>query len=234
MISKVVVLTLVPTLASCIVQPAPQPATQPTGAAPIAAPAPAGAPAPATDPSGRSLRFNRVALDQRGWQVIAQLEGALGRRLPDGEYWYDATCGAAGVQGGPALAILPAGLPLGGPLLADASGGGAGRVTAIFINGREIHPVDAQTLTQLVGQQVQPGRYWVDAQGNAGQEGGPPLVNLYQLARQRGTASGNRGWNHATQGPNGALYGGSDGSTNYFFDGASGCSVMNDGGGVQC
>jgi hypothetical protein len=32
---------------------------------------------------------------------------------------------------------------------------------------------------------VYPGRYWVDAQGNAGPEGGPALVNLVAVARAR-------------------------------------------------
>lgn len=44
--------------------------------------------------------------------------------------------------------------------------------------------VIVNALQQLVGP-VRPGRYWLDAYGNAGFEGGPPLVNLAQ-ARARG------------------------------------------------
>jgi hypothetical protein len=45
-----------------------------------------------------------------------------------------------------------------------------------------------QVLIKLYGQAI-PGRWWVDGQGNAGQEGGPALLNLVQLARQRGNAA---------------------------------------------
>ena len=41
--------------------------------------------------------------------------------------------------------------------------------------------------------QVYPGRWWVDAQGNAGQEGGPALFNVYVVAQQRRQASGGGG-----------------------------------------
>jgi hypothetical protein len=40
---------------------------------------------------------------------------------------------------------------------------------------------------------VYPGRYWVDAQGNAGFEGGPALVNLLVLARARAARGGGGG-----------------------------------------
>ena len=106
----------------------------------------------------------------------------------------------------------------------------------MFVNGRELHPRDAQALTQLFGAPPQPGRYWVDAQGNAGNEGGPAMVNLVQLARQRGGSAGGNagGWYQRSWGVGGDTYSGSDGQSSYFFDSASGCSVMNDGGGVSC
>lgn len=193
---------------------------------------PHGAPAPAPE---RRVRFNARELDQTGWAVLLQIEAATRSRIPDGDYWYDPVCGAAGVWGGPALAFLPAGLPLGGALPAQASGGGDGRVSGVFVNGRELHRRDVQVLTQIYGVAPQPGRYWVDAAGNAGYEGGPPFVNLIQAARQRqGGGAGGGGWYQRTWGVGGDMYGGSDGQSTYFFDSASGCSVMNDGGGVMC
>jgi hypothetical protein len=79
------------------------------------------------------------------------------------------------------LAILPANLSLGGSVPANASGGGTG----VFTNGRELHPFDVLYLQHLLGP-IQPGRYVVDAFGNAGLEGGPILVNLIMAAQQRG------------------------------------------------
>jgi hypothetical protein len=48
---------------------------------------------------------------------------------------------------------------------------------------------DVIGLQQLVGM-VLPGRWWVDAYGNFGLEGGPVLGNLLMLARARGGAGG--------------------------------------------
>jgi hypothetical protein len=67
-------------------------------------------------------------------------------------------------------------LDLGGPLKAKASNG----TTGVFINGRELHVVDVLRLQQIT--RVIPGRYWCDAYGNIGFEGGPVLVNLWALA----------------------------------------------------
>lgn len=111
---------------------------------------------------------------------VAALEAQYRVRVLDGTYWYDDRSGAWGFEGGPAVGILPAGLAVGGPLRADASNG----TTGVFINGRELHQQDLAALTQFLGY-VQPGRYWVDGNGNAGHEGGPALVNLYALARSR-------------------------------------------------
>ena len=134
----------------------------------------------AQDTTGqRRLRFNATDLDERGLKVIGQLETYTGSRLPDGDYWYDAISGASGPWGGGAFVLLPPGLPLGGALRADASGGGSGYVTGVFVNGRELHADDIANLRRFM--QPLPGRYWVDATGNGGLEGGPPLFNLYVL-----------------------------------------------------
>jgi len=52
--------------------------------------------------------------------------------------------------------------------------------TGVFINGRELHLLDVRALQQIT--MVIPGRYWCDAMGNIGFEGGPPLANLWALA----------------------------------------------------
>ena len=79
-------------------------------------------------------------------------------------------------------------MQLGGALRADASGG----TSDIFINGRELADSEVAFLQNLTGVAIAQGRYWVDGAGNAGVEGGPTLVNLVELARQRGyTSSGN-------------------------------------------
>ncbi len=129
----------------------------------------------------RVVQINNHTLDAAGMTTLSQLEAAYKTRLPDGAYWYDPACGAFGAWGGPTLVFIPAGLVLGGPLPANASGVGSG----IFINGREIHAFDALYLQNLLGP-IQPGRYFTDAMGNAGLEGGPILINLVAAAQQRG------------------------------------------------
>jgi hypothetical protein len=136
---------------------------------------------PAAAPAGRSVQFNGHVLDADGLATLTKLEAAYGTRLPDGAYWYDPVCGAFGAWGGPVVVILPAGLSLGGPVPANASGGGTG----VFTNGRELHAFDVLYLQHLLGP-IQPGRYFTDALGNAGLEGGPVLVNLVAAAQQRG------------------------------------------------
>ncbi len=133
------------------------------------------------DPAIRAIRFNGHPLDADGLATLAKLEAAYRTHLPDGAYWYDPKCGAFGAWGGPVLVIIPAGLALGGPVPANASGSGTG----IFVNGRELHAFDVLYLQHLLGP-IQLGRYFTDAFGNAGLEGGPVLVNLLQAAQQRG------------------------------------------------
>ena len=133
----------------------------------------------------RRIEFNGRTLDKRELGVLAQLEYAGGFQLPDGGYWYDARSGAAGAVGGPALGLLPPNLRLGGPMQANCSGGGTG----VFVNGRELHQLDVAALQGLVGP-FPTGRYWVDAQGNVGQEGGPALLNLAVAAQSARNANG--------------------------------------------
>lgn len=164
----------------------------------------AGGPTPPT--AGRNVTINGVRL---GDDVLAALEQGTQVRIGDGEYWYDRACGAWGVKGGPMLGAILAGLELGGPLVADASGGGTG----VFINGRELHPQDVLALQRLGP--VMPGRYWVDGFGNGGFEGGPAMFNLVQLAQRAGGRGGP--WSHHTKWTD-AHVGGDGQGFSYYID----------------
>jgi hypothetical protein len=174
----------------------------------------AGAARPAQGATG--VRINRVELDGPTVQALAQ----GGIQIAQGDYWYDPFSGLFGLMGGPGLGFTMPGLEVGGPLPADASGGG----TNVFVNGRELHQMDVAALMALGP--IYPGRYWLRYDGYYGLEGGMPLGNLIMLAQQ---ASGGAGSNRS--GPFGHL--GSDGQSSYFFDPNSGCSVIS-GGGVSC
>jgi hypothetical protein len=168
---------------------------------------------PPRDPSAH-YSFNGRPATQNDLVIVAQIERLYGTGAPSGDYWYDAASGAAGRWGGPTLGFLPAGLALGGRLPPNASGGGNGRLTGMWINGRELHPVDVQVMTSIFGRVI-PGRWWVDAQGNAGQDGGPAVMNLGVLARKRGKAA--------------ASYYRSDGRGNNAFVGGGCVSVSSSG-----
>lgn len=190
----------------------------------------AGAQAPSSDDVDRRVTFNGRDLDRRGWRLLEQLEAMSGTRLPDGAYWYDPASGVAGMWGGPGAVLLVPGLPLGGRLPANASGGGDGRVTGIFVNGRELHPGDVDALMAIYGE-AWPGRWWVDGQGNFGAEGGPAIGNLRQAAAQARGGSWARGYGTGSSG----FWAGGDGDGYVWaMDGYSGCSFANDGGGVIC
>ncbi len=119
--------------------------------------------------SHRPVYINRARV---GASLLRAVETKYGA-IQDGRYWYDVACGAWGVEGGPAAGFLAAGLNLPSPMPVDISGGGTG----IWINGREIHPLDQAALHQIFGTTI-PGRYWLDAQGNLGPEGGAAIANL--------------------------------------------------------
>lgn len=123
-------------------------------------------------------------------RVLADLARASGRPTRPGRYWYDAATGAFGLWGGPTVGFIASHLALGGRLPANASGGGRGELTGVFINGRELHPQDVVGLSMMMGVPVQRGRWWVDARGDAGVEGGPALFNIFALARQNRAAQG--------------------------------------------
>lgn len=141
-------------------------------------------PAAQAEPAAREgLTINGRALDGPQAALLAQLEQRIGP-VPPGDYWYDVQTGAAGRWGGPVAAFLPPGLALAGPLPAEASGGGAGRLTAVFVNGRELHPADVGALRRYGP--VWPGRYRWDAQGNVATEAGQFLFNFFAVLRAQG------------------------------------------------
>ncbi|MCZ6818109.1 MAG: DUF4412 domain-containing protein [Calditrichaeota bacterium] len=107
--------------------------------------------------------------------TLQALERLYGVRVRDGHYWYDRTAGLWGLEGGPAAGRMQPGHDLGGPLPPDASRSHTG----VFINGRQIHILELQALSQMFGW-VRPGRYWLNAQGIGGHEGGPAQFNLMQ------------------------------------------------------
>jgi hypothetical protein len=144
------------------------------------------APAPAAPPAGGLAQRAVVVNGERLVDAaLRELESRFRATVPDGSYWYDKVSGAWGLQGGPAQGLTLPGLEIGGPLRADASNGNTG----VFVNGRELHMLDVLGLQQIAGA-VAPGRYWIDAQGNGGYEGGPALFNLALMVQQAAAARG--------------------------------------------
>jgi len=142
-------------------------------------------PPTASTSSTRDVIVNGVRLSD---QDLARLEQAYRVRIVDAEYWYDKMSGAWGIKGGPTRGFIYSGLSLGGPLAADASGRGTG----VFVNGRELHPVDVKGLQRCV--QVNPGRYWVGPDGTGGYENGPALFNLVMLCSPPSNGGRAGGW----------------------------------------
>lgn len=142
----------------------------------------------------RRITFNAKTLTPEETLTVNMLERIYGVRLPDGAYWYDSRSGAMGLWNGPAAAILPAGLRLGGPMPAYASGGH----TAVFVNGRSLHPLDIAALSRFLN--VTPGRFWLDDKGYFGYEGGPAIGNLVALANQSGGGSQRRTFSNSELG----------------------------------
>lgn len=152
----------------------------------------------------RNVVINHARLTD---QAVRGIEQQWKTQIPDGRYWYDRVSGAWGLDGGPTAGWIPPGLDLGGPLRADASNGNTG----VFVNGRELPMQDVAGLMQITP--VYRGRWWVDALGNFGAEGGPMLGNLRVLAAQR------RG------GSNGAIY--ANGGRDMLGTDDNGCHYFN-------
>ncbi|MBI5433054.1 MAG: hypothetical protein HZA52_09520 [Planctomycetes bacterium] len=97
---------------------------------------------------------------------LAAFQQTYGQALPPGAYWYDSRSGAIGVLGQGIGGFLLAGHDL-GAVPRDASNGNTG----VVVNGRELPVAEWAFVSRLLGVQVLPGRYWIDALGNYGHEG---------------------------------------------------------------
>lgn len=156
-----------------------------------------------TQSAQRQVYVNRVLLDANS---LEELESQNDLPIADGRYWYDVDTGAWGVEGGPTAGLIYPGLPLPTPMPADISGGGTG----IFINGREIHPLDQQALFQLFGVTYR-GDFWMDSQGYLGYVGGPAIANILQASQAAQSAGGGGSVTHgydSTYGARGTVAGG--------------------------
>lgn len=137
-------------------------------------------------PSHRNLTFNGTRLTRVKIDRLEMFERVYRIRLPELAYWYDDQSGAVGLWGGPLAGFLPAGLELGGPLKADCSGGGTG----VFINGRELHPIDVMELSRFTP--VRRGHWWMDEQGAVGRDGEPAAFRLEAIASDPDAGPWNR------------------------------------------
>lgn len=126
---------------------------------------------------------NRVALST---ETLTALQRIYPVAILPGRYWYDAVSGAYGVEGGPVAGQMSPGLQLGGPLRADASRG----TSRVYINGRQLTDGEKSYIEQACRTPVALGRYWVNAQGLGGFEGGPVNFNLALCGPPPGQRSG--------------------------------------------
>jgi len=136
---------------------------------------------PNTYQQARSVVVNGIPLET---DVIVAIERAYRVPVRNGRYWYDRVSGVWGFEGGPGLGQMQPGLMLGGAMRSDASRGNTG----VFVNGRQLHMLDVLALRRCTV--VIPGRYWVNALGIGGYEGGPPMFNLAQMCAPARSSGG--------------------------------------------
>ena len=144
-----------------------------------------------TEQSRGGVVVNGVSLSEA---QVAEIEKTYGVRPKEGKYWYDAKSGLYGVVGFPAYGYMQPNHRF-GSMKSNVSKG----TTGVFINGRELPPMEYTVWSYIVGSWIQPGRYWLDHEGNAGYEGNPaPVINLFVAAKQNGYhgqgASGDNFW----------------------------------------
>ncbi len=125
---------------------------------------------------------NKVYVNDKKVPVhqLQEIKKTYGITIGDGQYWYDANCGAWGYQNGPTMGFIPANLRVGGYLKSTASRGRTG----VFVNGRQLPIADVKALQHII--KVVPGRFWLDSKGNGGYEGQYATFNLVNLSRKKG------------------------------------------------
>jgi len=184
--------------------------------------------------AGQTVVVNGITLSAA---QIGSLRQNHGLQMAPGRYWYDKISGLWGYEGQPTAGSGLPNLPFKGRLAPNASNGNTG----IYLNGRQLPQQDLVYLQAILGY-LQPGKYWLDSEGNMGYEGGPALVNLLQLSqkaqqntagyRQQGSAKGgNYGSNGSNQNTMHRNWytgtgSGSDGNTSYVI--GDGWSVIVD------
>ncbi len=142
--------------------------------------------------SGESTSQVLINGTSLGEAQLDELESTYGNRPKPGEFWYDSRSGLYGAMGFPAFGFMHPGHDF-GSLEEDASKG----ATGVIVNARNLPRAEWQMWSQIIGQAIQPGRYWFDQRGNAGIEGNPnTLVNFFMAARQNGYRGGGRGGDH--------------------------------------
>ncbi|MEM7453288.1 MAG: hypothetical protein AAF456_02925 [Planctomycetota bacterium] len=147
------------------------------------------------DQNATQVVINGTALDQ---QQLNAIKSAYGIEPLPGHYWYDSMSGLYGVVGYQAYGFMLPGHSF-GPLSRTASNGTSG----VIVNGRELQMAEVQLLSRIRGAQVQQGSYWLDSNGNAGNEGSPvPLGNLFVAAAQNGYTGNSSQASGGTSGDN--------------------------------
>ena len=137
-------------------------------------------------PKTEKVMINGITLSH---SQVAELKNIYGVEPPPGNYWYDTKSGLYGVMGFPAYGLMYAGHDFG--ILSRNVSNGA---TGVIVNGRELPQSEWFICSPLAGSWLQPGTYWLNYNGDAGNAGNPvPSVNLYVNANQNaygGTGGG--------------------------------------------
>jgi len=120
---------------------------------------------------------------------LVPLRTAMTVDPPPGHYWYDRRSGLWGLKYGPAVGFLDANLALGGShaMDEDVSRG----KTHVVLNGRRLRDEDL-LLLKGIGFPCAVGRWWMDADGNYGEEmvtTPPPVSSDGNRAALKGSAS---------------------------------------------
>jgi hypothetical protein len=131
--------------------------------------------------SQSKVTINNIELSQKQMEKLEQVYGVQPKT---GDYWYDATSGLYGAIGHASFGFMYHGHEF-GTLQRNASNGN----TNVIVNGRELPKNEWLVWSYVLGYYIQPGNYWFDHLGNAGNVGNPiPTVNLYLAAQQNGYA----------------------------------------------